>query len=101
MPSLETHADPDDFGLDSLIAHECGHQRLIRDHDLRKILLTFPGEELEEILASLVGSILLGETESAKTLVWKATAELGNLRIAGAGAVQMIERFRRLLRNFL
>jgi hypothetical protein len=99
--AFERDANPDDFSLEAMIAHECGHQRLIREPNLRGFLAKFPGEALEEILASIVGSILLGETESSKTLVWKATAELGDMSMASEGAVQFVERLRRLLRNFL
>ncbi len=61
----------------------------------------FPSEPFEEILASLVGSLLLGESESAKMLVWKATAELGELNMTAANTVHFVERLRRLLRHFL
>lgn len=56
-------ADADDFSLEAIIAHECGHQRLIRDPNLQKVLAKFPGEPFEEILASLVGSLLRGMIE--------------------------------------
>src|SRR6202041_2719843 len=79
--AIERDADPEDFKLDALIAHECGHQRLIRDAKLRPLVAKFPGEDFEEILASLVGFILLGESESAQTLRWKATAELHDLGV--------------------
>ncbi len=94
-------ADLDDFSLEAIIAHECGHQRLIRSPHLRKVLAKFPGEPFEEILASLVGSLLLGESESAPMLVWKATAELGELNLTAANTVDFVERLRRLLRHFL
>ena len=99
--AFERDANPDDFSLESLIAHECGHQRLLRVKNLRKVLAKFP-EEFDEILASLVGSVLLGETESSQTLVWKATAELADMRIISAeNTVQFVERLRQLLRNLL
>ncbi|GEM_PF-1365310 len=98
---FERDADPADFSLEALIAHECGHQRLIRNRNLRTILAKFPGAQFEEILASLVGSILLAEPESAQTLVWKATAELAELGMSAANTVHFIERLRRLLRHFL
>ncbi len=66
--AFERDADPEDFGLEALIAHECGHQRLHRDSKLRAVLAKFPGERFEEILASVVGAILLDESESAQTL---------------------------------
>ncbi len=99
--AFERDADPADFSLEALIAHECGHQRLIRNPDLRAVLAKFPGEQLEEVLASLVGSLLLSETESARMLVWKATAELGELGMTAASTVRFIERLRQLLRRFL
>ncbi len=68
---------------------------------LRSVLAKFPGERLEEVLASLVGSLLLSESESARTLVWKATAELSDLGMSAESTVQFIERLRTLLRRFL
>src|SRR5437899_2805544 len=94
--AFEPDADPDDFSLEAIIAHECGHQSLIRNAHLRTILAKFPGARFEEILASLVGSLLLGESESAKMLVWKATAELGELNMTAANTVHFVERLRRL-----
>jgi hypothetical protein len=99
--AFERDADPADFSLEAIIAHECGHQRLLRSPNLRTVLAKFPGEPFEEILASLVGSLLLGESESARTLVWKATAELDQLGMSAAGTVQFIERLRRILRHLL
>jgi hypothetical protein len=68
---------------------------------LRTVLARFPGELFEEVLASLVGSLLLGESEAAKTLVWKATAELSQLAITAVSIAQFVERLRHLLRHFL
>jgi hypothetical protein len=99
--AFERDADPADFSLEAIIAHECGHQRLIRTENLRSILAKFSGERFEEVLASLVGSLLLGGSESAQTLVWKATAELGELGMTAASTVHLIERLRRLLRHFV
>ncbi len=56
--AFERDENPEDFALEALIAHECGHQRLHRDLKLRPVLAKFPGDELEEVLASLIGSIL-------------------------------------------
>ena len=99
--AFERDADPADFSLDALIAHECGHQQLVRNSALRTIVAKLPGERFEEVLASLVGSLLVGEPSSAQTLVWKATAELGQLRISPGNTVDFIERLRRLLRDLL
>ncbi len=100
--AFERDADPADFNLEALVAHECGHQRLIRNPDLRAVLAKFPGDLFEEVLASLVGSLLLSDSQSsARTLVWKATAELSDLGMGAESTEQFIERLRLLLRRFL
>jgi hypothetical protein len=99
--AFERDADPADFPLEALIAHECGHQRLLRNQGLRTILARFPSEPFEEFLASLLGSLLPGESGSAQALVWKATADLRQLGLGAAGTVRLIERLRRLLRFYL
>ena len=72
---------------------------LHRNPKLRPVLAKFPGEEFEEILASLVGSILLGESESSQTLVWKAAAELTDLGATVAYAERLVERLIDTLRK--
>ncbi len=99
--AFERDADTDDFRLEALIAHECGHQRLHRDPKLRPVLAKFPGEEFEEILASLVGSILLGESESSQTLAWKAAAELTDLGVTVEYAEHLVERLIVILRKLV
>jgi hypothetical protein len=99
--AFERDADPDDFSLEAIIAHECGHQHLIRNKNLRAVLEKLSGEQFEEILASLVGSLLLGDSGSAQTLVWKATAELDQMGMPPVSTATFIERLRRLLRKLL
>lgn len=99
--AFERDADPDDFRLEALIAHECGHQRMHRDPKLRLVLAKFPGEEFEEVLASLVGSILLGESHTSQMLVWKAAAELTELGVTVEYAEHLVERLIVILRKLL
>jgi hypothetical protein len=99
--AFERDANSEDFNLDALIAHECGHQRLHRDAKMKMLAAKFPGEAFEEILASLIGSLILGESESSATLVWKATMELGNLTVRPESVIPFIDRLRKLLRSFL
>lgn len=98
--AFERVADPQDFSLEAIIAHECGHQALLRNPNLRAVLRKLPNGRFEEILASLVGSHLLGESDHAQTLVWKATAELAAFNMPPDQTVHIVERLRRLLRNF-
>lgn len=99
--AFDRDANPEDFSLEALVAHECGHQLLTRKRDLREILDKLADEAYEEVLASLIGSLILEDSEAAQTLVWKATVELGNLGIGPEKVVLFIERLRRLLRHYL
>jgi len=99
--AFERDADPQDFSLEAMIAHECGHQALERNPHLRTIMRKIPGEQFEEILASLVGSLLLADRHASQTLVWKATAELAQLGMSADNTVQLVERLRNLLRHFV
>jgi len=99
--AFERDANPEDFSLEAIVAHECGHQALLRNRRLSAVLKRFPGEQFEEVLASLIGSLLLGELEPAQTLVWKATAELGQFGMSAANTTRFVEQLRRLLRQLL
>lgn len=97
--AFERDANPEDFSLEAMIAHECGHQMLLRDPRLRPVIQRFPGERFEEVLASIVGSLLLDDRDMAQMLVWKALVELGQMRVSPEVCKQLVERFRHVLRN--
>jgi hypothetical protein len=99
--AFERDADPEDYNLDALIAHECGHQKLLRDPKMKAVFARFPGPALEEVLASLIGSLLLDEGESANTLLMKAIAELSGMGLADNDAVHFAEQMRRILEDLL
>jgi hypothetical protein len=99
--AFERDADPEDFSLEAMIAHECGHQMLVRDPRLRPVIQRFPGERFEHVLASIVGSLLVDDRQTAQMLVWKATVEVGQLRVSPEASKQLVERFRHLLRDLI
>jgi len=68
-------ADPEDFSLEAMIAHECGHQILARHPRLAKRVAGL-SEASEEILASLVGAMICSDVTDRHALYAKATAEL-------------------------
>jgi hypothetical protein len=74
---------------------------LHRDPKLRPVLAKFPGDELEEVLASLIGSILLSDAETSQTLVWMAAAELIDLGMTAEQAKAFADRLEKLLRQLL
>ena len=99
--AFERDANPDDFSLEAMIAHECGHQRLRRNPNMQPIVAKFPDAELEEILASVVGSLLLGESASAQTLKWKAAADLSDLGVRIEFADHFVAQLSKTVRDLL
>jgi hypothetical protein len=73
--AFERDADPEDFSLEAMIAHERGHQILARHPRLSKMTAGIPLAS-EEILASLLGSIICEAESDRLTLYAKAVAEL-------------------------
>jgi hypothetical protein len=73
--AFERDADPEDFSLEAMIAHECGHQILARHSRIAK-RVTGISEASEEILASLLGAMICDADADRVTLLAKATAEL-------------------------
>lgn len=84
--AFDRDADPDDFSLSAIIAHERGHQVFAR-HARLSVLLGSASPAAEEVLASLLGALVL-ERPDRDTLLDKAAFELLN---RGASA-EMAER---------
>lgn len=73
--AFDRDADPDDFSLAAIIAHERGHQVLAR-HPRLSGLLASASPAAEEVLASLLGALALQPGPDRDTLVDKAAFEL-------------------------
>jgi len=73
--AFERDADPEDFTLEAMIAHECGHQILARHPRIAKRAVGL-SEESEEILASLLGAMMCKADADRVALLAKASAEL-------------------------
>ncbi len=73
--AFERDADPDDFSLKAILAHERGHQLLAR-HPRIAIRVAGVSEASEEILASVLGAMICTDDTDRVTLLAKATAEL-------------------------
>jgi hypothetical protein len=99
--AFERDRDPNDFSLRAIIAHECGHAALLRNPRLAAIVKKLPGMLQEEVIASLIGALLVAGSADAEALVQKATAELAILGLSPAVTIQTIERLQSLLRQIL
>jgi hypothetical protein len=73
--AFDRDADPEDFSLEAIIAHERGHQILARHPRIAKLVA---GMSLasEEIMASLLGSIICRADIDREMLSAKAAFEL-------------------------
>jgi hypothetical protein len=71
--AFERDADPEDFSLEAMIAHECGHQLLARHPRIAKRVAGI-SEASEEILASLLGAMICDADTDRVRLYPKATA---------------------------
>ena len=85
--AFDRDADPDDFSLSAIIAHERGHQLLPR-HPRLSVLLASASPAAEEALASLLGALVLEPGPDRDALLDKAAFEMLN---RGATA-EMAER---------
>jgi len=73
--AFERDADPEDFSLEAIVAHECGHQILARHPRIAKRVARV-SEASEEILASLLGAMICNDDTECVSLFAKAAAEL-------------------------
>jgi hypothetical protein len=99
--AFERDRDPRDFSLEAIIAHECGHQHLLRDRDLAPITARLSGSMYEEILASLIGSLLVGRARDAEHLTWKAAHDLATVGLAPDDIVRTLEQLRAVLKEVM
>lgn len=98
--AFERDADPQDFSLKAMIAHECGHQILARHPRIAKRVAGI-SEASEEILASLLGAMICNEDNDRVALYAKATAELLDRGQSIEAATRQIQELWELLEALL
>lgn len=98
--AFERDADPEDFSLAAIVAHERGHQLLARHPRLSRQAedISLP---TEEILASLVGALICSEQRDKDSLVAKATIELIHRGDAPEMAVRRLRGLMKLLEELI
>jgi hypothetical protein len=94
--AFERDADPWDFSLEAMIAHERGHQILAR-HPRIANRAGGVSEESEEILASLLGSMICTDDGDRLALLSKAAAELLECGQSPENAGRQIQELKDLL----
>jgi len=88
--AFERDADPEDFSLPAILAHERGHQLLVRHSRMRIFLDRWQGPAAEEIMASVVGSLLVTRKKDQQDLMDKAVEEALRNGIEADDAVWLV-----------
>jgi hypothetical protein len=99
--AFDKDADPDDFSLTAILAHERGHQILARHAGIAHRVLGRISDAGEEILASVLGSLICQEQVDRDNLIAKAAAALTDYGEAPDTAFRRIEELRNLFGEFL
>ena len=99
--AFERDADPDDFSLEAILAHERGHQLLARHERLTRNLPSEWSGITEEIVASLLGSLLVQEDKDQQDLLLKALFEANIQGFQIEQATAFIMELRSLLEKIL
>lgn len=98
--AFDRDADPEDFSLSAIIAHERGHQLLAR-HPRLSVSLATVSPEAEEVLASLLGALALKPGPDRNSLREKAAFDLIQRGAAAETATRVIENLWELLGRLL
>ncbi|MBC8114253.1 MAG: hypothetical protein H7062_07745 [Candidatus Saccharimonas sp.] len=98
---FERDANPDDFSLAAIVAHERGHQLLARHPRIAKQVGSRISLASEEILASLLGAMLCPVGEDRDALIAKATVEVVNHGAAIQTATRRLRELWNLMETLL
>jgi hypothetical protein len=99
--AFERDADPEDFSLEAILAHERGHQLLARHPRISERVKGRISASSEEILASLLGAMISTGEADRDALVAKATLELLNHGEAPEIATRRLRELWNLLEELL
>jgi hypothetical protein len=89
--AFDRDADPEDFSLRAILAHERGHQLLAR-HPRLSVLLAGVSPAAEEVLASLLGARVLEAGPDRDALVDKATFEVLRGGVTAEAAARVVRK---------
>jgi len=99
--AFDKDADPDEFSLTAILAHERGHQILARHARIAARVLGRISDAGEEILASVLGSLICQEQADRDNLAAKAIAALIDHGEVPEIAVMRIEDLQKLFGELL
>ncbi len=99
--AFERDANPHEFSLGAILAHERGHQLLARHPRIAERVAGRLSAASEEVLASLLGAMISPAQADRDTWVWKATAELLDHGVTPEAATMRLKELWDLLEPLL
>jgi hypothetical protein len=99
--AFDRDANPDEFSLTAILAHERGHQLLARHPRIAKMVEGKVSLVGEEILASILGAILCEDAGDHENLMAKAAVPMIEAGESQAVAVQRVLDLRKILEEML
>jgi len=99
--AFERDLDPEDFSLTAILGHERGHQLLARHPRIARRVAGRVGDAGQEILASILGSLVCHDEMDGDALVAKAAAELVDRGVMPDEAVDRLQQLRDLFEALL
>lgn len=98
---FERENDPQQFSLEAIVAHECGHQVFHRHRLLHRWFGSRVSLSHEEIIASLIAALLVASRTDKDALLDKAFSDALETGISGPEATSMINGLRAVLELLL
>jgi predicted Zn-dependent protease len=83
--AFERDADPDDYSIEAIVAHEVGHQVLRRHPELARRMARRISADSEEIIASAIGAIIAPTQADRDDLMSMAAVRLSQFNVSLPG----------------
>lgn len=99
--AFDRDANPQEFSLAAILAHECGHQRICRHAGLRHWLPSELPLVSEEVLASIIGAMLVTDAQDDEDLMFKAIHDLLDCGVGPTKAGRLVTDLRSNLEKLL
>ena len=99
--AFERDADPEDYSIAAILAHEVGHHLLRRHPDLIRRMERRISADSEEIIASVIGAIIAQTQTDRDDLLSMAAVRLSQFNVSLPLAVERIHQLRVLLQETL
>jgi hypothetical protein len=99
VQAFQRDANPEDFTLEAMIAHERGHQIIVRVPIFQRLFAKGISPVAEEVLASLMGSIIAADEHDRVSLRAKADFDAVRHGMKPDRAVVVLDQMRSIMES--